>query len=249
MILDDETARYLKQRTLPATMIRAATLGEPGVTSRPLTPAEAALIGLRMESTLGVPRRAAPGLLARARAAIATLPTDAVAQGWLAEMAYDAGDDFAAEQAADAALAMDATSSQALLYKARVLLRRAAVRKADAAAWTAARQPILRANRADHDDAAALALFYQSFVDQQATPSAGAVAELYRAVVLAPQDRSLRFQAARRKLIDGDVDAARALLRPLAFDPHAGGDNRATKLLALLDTGARGQAALDAPDH
>lgn len=246
--LDVETARYLKQPTLPAVKIRASSLGEPNVALRALGPGESALMSLRMQSVRGTDHRTARSLFEKARMAAAPFATDAIVQGWLAEMAFDAGDDAAAEAAADAALRDEPTNSQALLYKGRVLLRRAARAKADAAGWTAARQPILRANRANTDDAAALALFYRSFVDQKATPSPGAIAGLYRAAVLVPQDRAVRFLAARQRLVDGDTAAARALLRPLAFDPHLSTDNQAARLLGILDSGKSGQAALDALD-
>jgi thioredoxin-like negative regulator of GroEL len=61
---------------------------------------------------------------------------------------------------------------------------------------------------------------------------------LYRASHLVPQDPGLRWQAARQHLVDGDIEQAKATLRPLAYDPHAGADNPATKLLALLEAGA-----------
>jgi hypothetical protein len=57
---------------------------------RPLTAGERALIEDRMVSTRGVDDRTAAAVLARARRA--KVPADdAAAQGWLAEMAFDAG--------------------------------------------------------------------------------------------------------------------------------------------------------------
>lgn len=232
-------------RPLTGYVVQRGALGVPAVALRPLTPGERALIAFRIQSTRGVDARAGAALFARARVAAAPYGRDAVAQGWLAEMAADAGDDASAEAAADAALAVDPTSSQALLYKARVHLRRA-MQGGPADRWKEARSWIIRANRADNNDAAALLLFYESFAMAGEPPPPGAIAGLYRVVVLAPQDESARFLAARQLLIDNDVDNARIVLRPLAYSPHAARDNAAAKLLAALDSGNAGPAALRA---
>lgn len=245
--LDKRADAYLKQSRVSALPVSASILPQPVVEVRALTDGEAALIRMRMESTRGVDGRTAKPLWAKAKEAGARYPADPVAQGWLAEMAYDAGDLEAAEVAADHAIAADPTSSQGLLYKARVHLARLVIGKShDEAAWKEARSWIIKANRAQNNDAAALALFYQSFQMQDAKPNKGAVAGLYRAVELVPQDMGLRFQAARQRLLDEDVPGAKALLRPLAYNPHAGSDNPAARILAALDAGAGGRAALDA---
>jgi hypothetical protein len=244
--LDRKIDQYLGKSTIPALQMKGASFAVPVVTVRPLGAGEAAMIRMRMESTRGVDAKSAAPLYARARPVAAKYPTDPVVQGWLAEMAFDANDDAAADAAADAVLATDPSSSQALLYKARVALRRLLVAKStDPAAWAAARRWIIKANRVQPNDAAALVLFHTSFEMQGAKPSPGAIAGLYRAVDLVPQDKGLRFAAASQRLIDGNVDEAKALLRPLAFDPHAPGDNPAALLLTALDKGVSGQAALD----
>ena len=148
--LDRKMDAYLRQSRLTALTIKG-NLPTGEVTVRPLSAGEAALIRMRMESTAGVGAKTAGPLYARAKAAIRRAGDDpsaegrTVAQGWLAEMAYDAGDDAGAEAAADAALALDPVSSQALLYKARVHLRRlTAAKSTDKAAWTEARSWLLR---------------------------------------------------------------------------------------------------------
>lgn len=200
-----------------------------------------------MELTRGVNGKTAPLLHAKADKAASPFGTDAVAQGWLAEMAFDAGRLDAAEAAADAAIAADPASSQALLYKARVHLARAVgAKSAEAKTWTEARSWIVKANRARANDAAALALFYDSFLAQQVPPSKSAVRGLYRASDLVPQDPSLRFLAARQMIIDGETAAAKRSLRALAADPHGGANGGAARLLALLKAGHTGQGAIDA---
>jgi tetratricopeptide (TPR) repeat protein len=245
--LDRELDQYLRRRMLPGFGVPRAKLPAIKVDVRPLTPGERALVEMRMVSTRGVDAKTAGPLYARALKAVAPYPGDPVAQGWLAEMAYDAGRDDEAEAAADRALAADPKSGQALLYKARVHLRRAATAGAtDPKVWAEARSWIVKANRADPNSAAALQLFYRSFRMADAKPSASAVAGVHRALELAPQDSGLRFASARQHLADGKLDEAKRTLRPLAFSPHAPADNPAAKLLAAIEAGQAGPAALAA---
>ena len=238
---------YLRARTLHAFNIPIDKLPDVDVKVRPLSPGERALVEMRMVSTRGVDAKTAGPLHQRAARAAQPFGADAVAQGWLAEMAYDAGDDAAAEAAADRALAADPRSVQALLYKSRIRLRRAAVAKStDATVWREARSWVVKANRIDTNAAGPLQLFYDSFGMEGGKPSASAVAGVHRALELAPQDEGLRFRSVSQRLTDGEVDEAKRELRPLAFSPHAGPDNPAAKLMALLDQGQAGPAALAA---
>lgn len=243
--LDKQLDTYLQRRSLPAVKVDPATLPPAPIDVRPLTAGEAAMMPPRMESERGVNAKTAPAVYAKAQAAAAPYPKDAVVQGWLAEAAFDARRIDAAEAAADAALAVEPEQGQALLYKARVRLRRAVeARATDPKVWTEARLWIAKANRASNNDAAALALFYQSFLMQRVTPTRNAVAALYRANTLVPQDPGVRFLAARQLVMDNETDRARRLLRVLAASPHAEPDNAAARLLALLDAGQAGQAAV-----
>lgn len=245
-LLDRELDAYLRQSTITATTIPKERLPPINVAVRPLTPGERALIPMRIVSTRGVDSKTAKPLYARAAAAAAAYPGDAVAQGWLAEMAYDAGDDAGAEAAADRALAADPKSVQALLYKANVRLRPlvAASVPAGDKRWGEARSWIIKANRVDADAAGPLVAFYDSFQAAKAPPSKSAIVGIHRALELAPQDEGLRFRSARQFLVDGKLDDAKRTLRPLAFSPHAPSGNAAARLLAMLDKGSTGPAAL-----
>lgn len=244
--LDRTLKNYLRKRSLAVAKVGRDRLPAIKVDVRPLTPGERALIDMRRVSTRGVDLKAATALHARAAVAAAPHPTDAVAQGWLAEMAYDAAKDDEAEAAADRALAADPASVQALLYKARVRLRRASkAGGADPQVWAEARSWIIKANRVDPNGAAALELFHHSFEMAKAKPVRSAAVGVHRALELAPQDPGLRLRSVRQHLADGEVTEARRALRPLAFSPHGGASTLATRLLALLDGGAAGPAALD----
>jgi tetratricopeptide (TPR) repeat protein len=248
--LDRDLDAYLMASRMTVRTIGHARLPTITVDVRPLTPGERALITMRMTSTRGVDAKTAAPLHARATRAAAPFPNDPVAQGWLAEIAFDAGKEDEAEAAADRALAADPRSVQALLYKSMVRLRRAAAAKApaDDKAWKEARFWIVKANRINADAAAPLLLFYDSFAMAGAQPSKSAVLGLYRAQELAPQDEELRFRAARQFLTDGLIADAKRALRPLAFSPHASADNAAAKLLAMVEKGSTGPAAIAALD-
>lgn len=245
--LDRALDAYVKQRTLSGLMVGKDKLAPVAVAVRPLTPGERALVDMRMVSTKGVDLKTATALYTRALKAAAPYPNDPVAQGWLAEMAYDAGRDDEAEAATDRALAADPKSVQALLYKGRVHLRRAQTAGTrDPKIWSEARSWIVRANRVDPNNAAAFQLFHQSFEMADAKPAKSAAAGVHRALELAPQDPGLRFRSARQHLADGEMAEAKRALRPLAFNPHAGPDNPAAKLIALIDAGTTATAAMQA---
>lgn len=244
--LDAELAAYLAEPTIPVVRFAVANLPPVQVAVRRMTAGERALIELRMASERGVDDKTARPLYARAKRA-AVPANDAEAQGWLAEMAFDAGFDDEAEAAADRALAADPRSVQALMYKARVHLRRAvAAQAADPAVWAEAQSWIARASAVQPDAAGPLVLFHQSFGMAKAKPSAEAVAGLRRAFALVPQDPLLRLAVVQQELDDEKVEDAKRALRPLAFDPHLGADNPAAKLLALLEAGETGENALEA---
>lgn len=248
--LDKYLTVYLRRSRIPGLPTDLATLPMPAVAVRALSPGEAAMVGMRMTSTRGVDEKSAKALYARAAPVAARHPADAVVQGWLAEMAYDAGEDDAARAAADRAIAVDPRSVQGLLYRARIEMRRLARDKvADATAWSKARKWILAANRLDPDDADPLWTFWTSYALQGATPSKSAFAGLYRAAELVPQDPGVRYAAAFARLAAGENNEARILLRPLAYSPHAPADNPAVRMLAALDAGKTGTDVLAAGEE
>lgn len=247
--LDRDMDKRMNASKLPAYRISNDKLPQPAVTIRPLRAGEKAMINLRMQSDRGVNRTTAQPILAEAVQIGARFPDDPVVQGWLAEMALDAGRYDLADAAADRALAADPKSAQALVYKGQVHLRRAREAKVkDPAVWQEARSWLLKANRLDSNDAYTLMLYYSSFGMAGVQPTANAKAALTRAHELVPQDPGLSFAYARQSLIDGKLDDARQALRPLAYSAHAAADNPAARLLAALDGRQAVKAALDALD-
>ncbi len=238
--LDRELDKYLSRSNIPGMLVPFARLPKVDVTVRVLSPGEQALIAYRMQSDRGVDSKSGRELYNRVASVAPSYPQDAVAQGWFAEMAYDAREYAVAEAAADRALAADPKSLQALLYKGMIHLQRAREGKSkDAAVWNEARSWIVKANRVDPNAAEPLAIFYSSFLMQGEKPRPSAVTGLDRAFQLVPQDASLRFMMVTQRIRDNKIDEAKVLLRPLAFDPHMPADNPAAQMLALLEKGDR----------
>lgn len=236
--LDKELDAYVLRRRLPARGIPRDRLPVAPVTIRPLSAGEAAMIETRMLSTRGVGEKTAPRVF-DAGTKVATLyPDDPVVQGWYAEMALDAGRDDVAEQAADRALKLDPTQTQALLYKARIRMQRAAKGKATPADWKDARSYIIRANKQSNDNAQALAMFYDSYVAEGKQPTKNAVEALVRAQQLVPQAPELRARLVGEYIRENRIREARAILLPLAYDPHAGSDSQERRLLDAIDAKA-----------
>jgi hypothetical protein len=104
--------------------------------------------------------------------------------------------------------------------------------------WKEVRRRIVAANRADPEAPHPLILFYDSFPAEGKKPPASAVAGLRKAYDLAPQDRGLRVKLGRQMLIDGNARDAKALLAPVAYDPHSGEMGRhMAAVVAAIDAG------------
>lgn len=247
--LDRDLDRYMNGR-INYLRIEPSKIAIGEIKVRAVSPGEDAMMTVRMRSDRGVTREQALELVPEARRRAAPFPDDAAVQAQLAEAEYDAGNDAEAEAAADRAIAADPQSRDGLLYKARVLIRRAvAGKQTDPKVWQAARSWIVKANRLDPNAAEPLLLYYTSFGAQHAAPSKSAIAGLARAYELSPQDQGLRMLYVRQSLIDGDAKAARTALLPLAYDPHnRAGSNRALALLQLIDAGQIKDALAGTPE-
>ncbi len=245
--LDSELDVYLRARRMPGLRFSFKELQIGEIELRDLSPAENAVMDLRIRSDRGVDRAEATRLLARMRQVAAGYPNDPTVQAYLAEAEYDAGNQAEAVAAADRALAADPSSIDALLYRGRSMMAQAlASGSRDPATWKEIRRWIIKANNLDKEHAEPLWFYYQTFPAIGAKPDANAVQALLKAHDLAPQDRTLRMAVARQHLIDGKAAEARTALAPIAFDPHGGARAKlATALLTLLGAGDA-KAALQA---
>ncbi|WP_296221434.1 hypothetical protein [uncultured Sphingomonas sp.] len=239
--LSIEVDRYLAGSRMPAMTMMYDGNVLPAARVRRLSAGEADMIDLRMRSIRGVTKAEAAKLYARAAPIAAKYADDALVQGWLAEMAFDAEHYDAAVAAADQAIARDARSVQAHMYRGAALLRQLKQGNVkDAAQWDRARRSIIAANRSDPDDAEPLWWFWLSFQMQEREPTPSAIKGLYRAQELTPQDWGVRMAAAVGRIESKEWAEAKRLLRPIAYHPHAPEDNLALAMLTAIEAGKTG---------
>jgi tetratricopeptide (TPR) repeat protein len=244
--LDKELDRYMMRSRLNYWKLTPDRIRVGNVNIRTLSPAEDAVMDVKIRSRRGVDRAKALQLLPEVRRAAAPFPNDAFAQATLAEAEFDAGNYKEAEAAAERAIAANPKFVDALIYKAKARMAVAeAAKDGDAAKWKEVRRAIVAANRADPDDPEPKILFYTSFLAEGVEPTKNAAMGLVAALKDAPQDRGLRMMVAFQMLKDGRADDARNALRPVAFDPHGGEMAKAaTDILAKLDSSGT-KAALE----
>jgi len=228
--------------------ISPAALTIDPVAVRTLSPAETAIMPVRIRSDRGVSQRASATIAAEARRVAARFPNDPFVQATLAEAEHDAGNYAAAVAAADRALAADPAYVSALIYKGRALMKMALFEptKAD---WRAIRGWFAKANRIDPENPEPLMLFYETFAAAGSRPTANAVAGILYAQLLVPQDGDLRMLAVRQLLTDNRLAEAKVTLTPLAYNPH-GSDERELSVAAMTAIAAgNSTAALAALDQ
>ena len=214
--LDRDLARYARSNFQA---IRVAPGPRPEVTIRAMNAGESAIIAVRMQSDRGVDRETAPEVAADARRIAAAHPNNPFVQSVLAEAEFDARNYEAAIAAADRALAAQPNNVQALIYRGRAMMELAEKEPAKAD-WAEIRRWLVRANRADVENAYPLWLFYQTFAEAGQAPTKSATEGLLYAHALAPQDRNLRLAAVRRLLEEKRVAEAEPMFATLVFDPH-----------------------------
>lgn len=244
--LNSDLNSYLR-KSMHYYSIPAKLLTTGPIEVRELGPAEQAMMNLRIRSRNGVDDQGAAEILPLARAAAAGFPNDPFAQTTLAEAEFDMGNLDETLAAANRALMIDPKSMDALLYRARVLEARAKKSGGDPAAWKAARAAYAVANRIDPNDPRPLRGYYESFGPAGIAPPKLAIDGLLRAQMLAPQDDSLRMRAADQYLRDGKLDEARAMLAPVAYDPHTSEASKAAlKMIEEIDARLKKPAAASA---
>ena len=247
--LDVELNKYAQQEHLSAFAIPGSRLGIRPVEVRALSLGEAAIMPARIASVRGVDGRTAPIVVALARKLAAPFPTDAAVQNELAEAEYDAGNWAASQAASDRALAADPKSIHALLYEG---MARAAVavaaKSTDPSQWATVRTWFSKANHLDPEYAWPLVLYYGSYVEAKQPPTPSAQKGLLYAHALAPFDQGLSISAAYVLLKQGKAGEAQAVLKPIAYNPHAGAlAGSASAVIAAIDKGGA-DAALELLD-
>lgn len=204
------------------------------VTAVPL--GEAALIDERIEldrRTRGSDdkaKAARKAWLAALEAKVARLGADPDGLQMLADAQCESDEWTACAATADKLLAVAPARPGAMLRKGEAMMR------ADKPDFTAARDWIVKANRAEPDAPEPLIDYYQSFAREGAAMPPVALDGLIKAQEIVPQDAGTRLTLAHAFIALKRTDEARALLRPLAYSPHRGGAQaEAADMLEELD--------------
>ncbi|MHA6317206.1 hypothetical protein ACXYN8_06045 [Altererythrobacter sp. CAU 1778] len=248
--LNREVNAYLRRSGFPSSTLTADQINaSTEVSVRALTEGERAILEPRMKSLLGVDKERSVKVAAEARPVGARFPDDPFVQRAMAEIEYDVASlndsSFdAAEAATDRALTADPENLMAMAYKGRIGVQRA-MDNGSEADWKAARAWLLKANKTDPNHPLPFVLYYDSFLAAGELAPEGAVGGLYRAIVLMPQDISLRSRAAIELIRSGDIKRARSVLAPAAFYPHLKQDNPMRKLIERIDKGEKREELLE----
>ncbi|WP_443970123.1 hypothetical protein [Sphingobium sp. CR28] len=220
--LESNLDSYAKLRKMSAYLIPATDLKPGKVEIARLSAGEAAIMPALIRSKRGVDEKIAAEVLTTAREVAARFPDDAAVLAALAEAEHDAGNDAEAIAAADKAIAIDPKQTNAYVQKGYSLFRIAG-KGTDAEAFVKARAPFVALNRIEPDHPLPLIYYYRSFLEQGKAPTDLAVQGLERAAELAPFDYGLRMQVITQMLRSGEQEYAKALLQPIAYNPHGGG--------------------------
>ena len=237
--LEAELKEYVKQRRISALRIMPTDRTPPPVNVTPLSAGAAMVLPLRMDSKMGVDEKTAEPLAVKVRKVEARYPGDPLVEVTLAEAEIDSGHHDASEAAADRVLAADPNNTEAMIFKARSIVERAAKAKTpDPKQFTLGRQWLLKANKIDSEDPEPLLEYYNSFLLEGGTPTKNAIDALHYASNLAPQDANLRLTSAIQYVRDKNLKEARRTLVPIAFDPHDSAmADAARKVIARIDAG------------
>ena len=186
------------------------TMSTPG-------PAEQALMLQEIKLSRGYPQREATEFAAEVRGIAARFPNDPYALRMVMETAFLAGDNAGAVDAANRLLAVEPNNARALMTKGVIQIAAlAATSNRTAAAWTTAREPLVRAMRAAPRDPLVLRAFYRSHALQGGLPPLEAQNALYDAMELAPSDGEIRYELARDFEQRRMIPEAIAIIRPEA---------------------------------
>lgn len=222
--LQKDLDAYVKQRRMYAFTLGPDRLAAAPVRVTALSAGEAAAMPLRIRSQSGVNAQQAKDVVTELRKVAARYPQDAGVLTALAEAEYDAGNPDAAIVAADAAIALDPSRTNAYVQKGYALFSKAgdAPDGERAAAWQEAVKPFQALNKIENDHPLPLIYFYRSYAERGAEPTELARHALERASQLAPFDQGLRLQTAVMQAREGKITLAVAGLNALAANPHGG---------------------------
>lgn len=241
--LDGQLRAYVRQKSLPSLRIESSKLNIPPVTVTSLAPGANEVMPMRIHAKTSYGIVSTGYVYGKVTDIARRYPNDLLVQRTLAEVAFDDKKYVEAEAAANAALKIDPTNTEAMIYRGRAVLARAK-KTQDPTLFKQARQYILAANKADPEDPEALYLYYRTYRAANQLAPKGAVDALTYAVALAPRDTTVAGDLVLEHMRQKNWKLAADALRPIAYLPHAGQStqNKALAVLKLLDANQGPQA-------
>lgn len=215
--LEGEVNRYKNNNRFYGKDVVPPNFHQPVAQLRQMGPDEEAIMPIVMRSKVGVSTRTAPGVAGDARSVAARYPNSFAVQLELAEAELDAKNLDAAERAADAAVRLQPSSAEALMYRGRVALEKG---EKDARQYAVAREWFAKAHDADPDHPGPLVGNYLTYSKPKGAVPETAVIGLENAYRLAPYDADLKITLARQEIAENRLDVAKMLLVPVALSPH-----------------------------
>jgi len=231
--LEAEVMRYKNGGRYYGRDVKFSNYHPPSVEMRKVGPDEEAILPVVTKSKVGVSHRTAGGVAGDARSVASKYPNSFPVQLELAEAELDAENLYAAERAADAAIALKPDSAEALYFKGNILLAKA---KKDPKFYPVARSWFAKAHDADPDHPGPLVGNFLTFSKAGGPIPETAVIGLEEAYRIAPQDGELKIILAREELAEKRLDVAKMLLVPLALSPHESkGAKTMNDIVQLID--------------
>lgn len=217
--LEDELRAYSRTDKFAYLKIDANKLTIPPVTVTALSPAASEVMMERIYAKTGYNAMSKGAVLKRVRDLAAKAPNDALVLRTLAQAEYDNGNYDEAGIAAEAALRIDPTSTEAMLFKGRSYLGKAK-KLNDASLFREARSWFMKANKADSEDPEPLYLYYRTYRDANVPAPQAAIDALKYAAVLAPRDWKLQIRLGIEYMRQNRLAEAKTALEPVAYQPH-----------------------------
>lgn len=216
--LNDELFRYRARRTYETKVITFPAAVTPKVTVAPVSAAQGALMFQDMQLSAGVLAKDGKDFAGRVRAIAANYPKDPFALRIRAEADRNAGDFDDMIVACRSWIAVAPQDPFAMTYLAVANMARMQKDKvSDAAKWDAERGRIATANKLAPDQPVIMRAYFDSFLTQGKTPSAGAQRALYRALELVPNDDEVRYELATDYESRGLLDDAISVISIAAY--------------------------------
>lgn len=214
--LDRKLAKY-KKGPFPGRKISGVAFNT-NVSMRELPNAEESAINLEMRLARGVRREGeAQSLAADLQSKIKNYPNSVHLKELLAAAQISARDFSGADQTAQQILSLDDTNVEAWLTRSYVAAKAA---EDDTSMADKARDYATQASVNDRDDPRPLMAYYYSYIEsRESVPETAAIA-LEQAFKKAGSDPVYRMLLGRQLLLESRLDAAEAVLLPIAFSGH-----------------------------